>query len=77
MTSYETTLHLINYTLQFANCEERIRSLYLMNDIKNKKFFFLISKVLSFRHTKQTSKNVSETLKKEVIKIWRESPRGI
>ena len=43
---------------------EKLKSAYLKNEKSFQselKLFFLVSKVLSFRHTKQTSKNAADT----------------
>ena len=42
---------------------EKLKSDYLKNErsFRSEKTFFLVSKVLPFRHTKQTSKNVVDT----------------
>ena len=46
--------HLNIYKLKFDKEREELLK-------GNKKFFFLVSQVLSLRHTKQTSKNVADT----------------
>ena len=46
---------------------------YLKNEKRFRseiKAFFLLSQVLSFRHTKQTSKNVADTTFKEEYEIF-------
>ena len=59
---------------------EKLTFDYLKNkkSFRSKITFFLVSKMLSFRHTKQTSKNVAYTTlvvlivkNKEVIYLWK------
>ena len=61
---WENTLHdLQSAKGEFVLCVSRIKSAF---EAKQKAFFCFVSKVLSFRHAKQPSKNIADiTLKQQ------------